>query len=394
MPALPWLDERWPGNSWRHAAARRLRELAERLEPPLHRGAGAGVRSGGRPAGVVGMRRGVGTEGRTPVRRLDMSGAPEHWVQLLRDAGLVPSFPDPRSHIPPSTPNPPAHIPPSDPNPPADIPPSTPNARSHPDEYPPSIVRETGSPASRWNRVLEPASRRFTRESPIPDDGPAPGAPSPTDALTLPEAATAPKSSFLPRLTLGKRLQSAHAAGSSPVRAPEPAAAASFPSIRPSPSKDSVETLAIPSSEAASPDAPQPRHVLRLLGTRPANATTRPAPGQAKQHQEPPAAAIEATPPNASPANATPPNATPPRPPTTPLHRPPEAARAVVVGLKNAEHQGHPSTTPDHAPAAPTTGNWPELAPRPAPQPTDETPAAATAAMARAARLSHEQLAV
>lgn len=387
MPALPWLDGRWPRNPWRRSVARRLRELAERLEPPLHRDPAPGSRSGGRPAGV-GMRRGVGTEGPTPVRRLDMSGAPEHWVQLLRDAGLVPSFPDPRSHIPPSTPNPPAHIPPSDPNPPGDIPPSTPNPRSHPDEYHPSIVRETGSPASRWNRVLEPTTQRYTPESPIPDDGPAPGAPSPADALTLPKAPTAPKSSFLPRLTLGKRLQSAHAAGSSPVRAPEPAAA-SFPSIRPSPSKDSVETLAIPSSEAASSDAPQPRHVLRLRGTRPANATTTPAPGQAKQHQAPPAAAIET-----SPANATPPDATTPRPSTTPLHRPPEAARAVVVGLKNAEHQGHPSTTPDHTPAAPTTGNWPELAPRPAPQPTGETPAAATAAMARAARLSHEQLAV
>ncbi|MCX2748504.1 hypothetical protein OOZ51_11850 [Arthrobacter sp. MI7-26] len=62
--------------------------------------------------------------------------------------------------------------------------------------------------------------------------------------------------------------------------------------------------------------------------------------------------------------------------------------------MKNAEHQGHPSTTADRTPAAPITGNWPELAPRPALRTTEQTSAAATAAMARAARLNREQLAV
>ncbi|UKA62500.1 hypothetical protein [Arthrobacter sp. FW306-04-A] len=206
------------------------------------------------------------------------------------------------------------------------------------------------------------------------------GAPSPADAPNTTEAPTAvPRPAFLPRLTLGKHFQSAHAAGSPPVFAPERPAASS-PSKRTPPGKDSVEALAIPSSEAASLDAAQPRPVLRLRGTLPANATTATAPGQAKQHQEPPHTAIETSPRNAVTA----------QPPATPLHRTPEAAPAVV-GLKNAEHQGHPSTTPDRTPAAPITANWPELAPRPAPQPTAET---ATAAMARAARLSDEQLAV
>ncbi|MHC6222499.1 hypothetical protein [Arthrobacter sp. MMS24-S77] len=267
-------------------------------------------------------------------------------------------------------------------------------------------MRKTGSPGSLRDRVIEPEPRRVTPENPVPDDGPASGASSPADALNATEAPiTLPRSTFLPRLTLGKRLQSASAASSPPVRAAEPAAASSMRTRldkRTPPGKDSkgsVETLAALGSESVPPQDARPRHVLRLRGTPSPNATTRPAPAQATQHQAPPA---NATPPNAAPPNAAPPNAIRAQPPTTPLRRPPEAVAAVVVpavvvpavvvGLKNAEHQSHPSTSPDRTPAAPITGNWPELAPRPAPQPAAET--LATAAMARAARLSNEQLAI
>ncbi|HKU31147.1 MAG TPA: hypothetical protein VJQ60_11720, partial [Arthrobacter sp.] len=95
MRALPWPD-------WLRSAARRLRELAERLESPSRlpsEGPDGGTRPGApgtEGAATVGMTR------PTPVRTLDMSGAPEHWVKLLRDAGLAPEAtpepPDAGSH--------------------------------------------------------------------------------------------------------------------------------------------------------------------------------------------------------------------------------------------------------------------------------------------------------
>src|SRR4029453_13302599 len=77
MPALPSPE---PGFSWRGGARQRLG------------GGAAGV--GGGVSGAGALRAGASTpsswESSTPVRGLNVEGAPEHWVQLLRDAGLIP----------------------------------------------------------------------------------------------------------------------------------------------------------------------------------------------------------------------------------------------------------------------------------------------------------------
>lgn len=361
MPALPWLDGRRFRNPWRHKAARRLRELAERLERPsqldAEADAGAAVVETGRIAGtgrIVGTGRAVGTEGPTPARRLDTSGAPEHWVQLLRDAGLVAN-PNPRSHTPPTSPNP----------------------RSHPGESSPNIVSETGPASPARNSALGPVART------------------------------------LPRLMLGSRLQRPTSTGSLPDRAAGSAATISWPHLAPPAipvGEATIDAPAAPAVDAVSPHAPQStRPVLRLRGIplviakdRPATrqvvfeqaVPTQAALEQAEQRQEAPTGSNKTSPPN--PITA--------QPATPPLHQPPDAARAVVVLPEhprpehpnaehpNAEHQGHPSTTPERAPSAPITGNWPEMAPRPAPRPAAER--ATTEEMARAARLSNEQLAV
>ncbi len=332
MPALPWLD-----GKWRRSAARRLRELAERLEPPLRPDAAAGDR----PAGVVGTERGVGTKRPTPVRRMDISGAPEHWVQLLRDAGLVPTTPNPRSQTTPTTPNP----------------------RSHHNESRPGIVRETWPASPLGNNVLGSPPR------------------------------------LLPSLTLGKGLQRPPSAGSPPDRAIRTAATFSglpLPTAAATTGEETVETPAAPVVEAISRHAQSTLPVLRLRGIPPVNSTELSATEQAVRYQEPPASAKKT-----SPLNASPPSAPMIQRATTPQHQSPEAAPAAVVRserprreLSRPERQGHPSAIPDRTPAAPTTGNWPELAPRPPRQPSEETSGAATAAMARAARLSNEHLAV
>ncbi len=381
MPALPWLDGRRPRDLWRHAAARRLRELAERLERPLQPdgGAGAAVVETGRE---VGTGREVETERPTPVRRLDISGAPEHWVRLLRDAGLVATPPNPRSDIPPASPNPRSHIPPTNPNARADISPSDPNARSDPGESRPDIVSGTGAASP----------PRSSSPGPVPR--------------------------MLPRLMLGSRLQRPTSTGSLPDRAAGSAASISWPHLAPPAipvDEATIDAPAAPAVEAVSPHAPQAvRPVLRLRGIPLVIATDRPATRQvvfeqavptqaafeqAAQRQEAPTRSNKTSPPHASPPIATPPNPITAQPATMPQLQPPDAARAVVVRPDhprpehpNAERQGHPSTTTERNPASPLTGNWPELRTRPAAQPAAER--AATEALARAARLSNEQLAV
>lgn len=88
-----------PAHRWRSAAAERLRGLADTIDSAAARDAGAtagdprpaehdaGAALGGGPSGptATGL-----TEGTTSGRGLDITGAPEHWVRLLRDAGLVP----------------------------------------------------------------------------------------------------------------------------------------------------------------------------------------------------------------------------------------------------------------------------------------------------------------
>ena len=73
MPALPSPDSFSRDRaSWRRALAGRLRQVAAWVDPA-------------RSAGVAGV------ESTTAARAFDLDGAPEHWVALLRNAGLAPS---------------------------------------------------------------------------------------------------------------------------------------------------------------------------------------------------------------------------------------------------------------------------------------------------------------
>jgi|GEM_PF-6737607 len=92
MPARPWPDG--PAGShgpagWRQGLAARLRGIAERIDPA---GRGPSV-PGAVPGTPLDVPPGTGlvTGSPTPARGFDLSGAPEHWVRLLRDAGLAPA---------------------------------------------------------------------------------------------------------------------------------------------------------------------------------------------------------------------------------------------------------------------------------------------------------------
>ncbi len=107
-----------PGHRWRSAAAGWLRQAADSLSPRESRsqdpvqdgrydGGGPGGSAGGGPqrrdsggAGFGGDSGGAGFGGAGypgasagAGRRFDVAGAPEHWVKLLRQAGLVPDAP-------------------------------------------------------------------------------------------------------------------------------------------------------------------------------------------------------------------------------------------------------------------------------------------------------------
>ena len=85
MPARPWPDG---SAGWRRGLASRLRGLAERLDPGRPAGQGSSL-PGASPVAAPGT--GLEAGGPTAARGFDLSGAPEHWVRLLRDAGLAPA---------------------------------------------------------------------------------------------------------------------------------------------------------------------------------------------------------------------------------------------------------------------------------------------------------------
>lgn len=94
-----------PGHRWRRAAAGWLRLAADSLLPAQESQGQASAEDrrydGGRPgegdsgglqrAGIVGV--GFPDAGSGVGRRFDVAGAPEHWVKLLRQAGLAPGAP-------------------------------------------------------------------------------------------------------------------------------------------------------------------------------------------------------------------------------------------------------------------------------------------------------------
>jgi hypothetical protein len=92
MPAPPSPDVPSGARpSWRRTVASRLRRAAAWVEP--HRG-----------SGVAGFE-GTALETTTAERAFDLADAPEHWVALLRDAGLAPSAAPKRAGPNPVTPN-------------------------------------------------------------------------------------------------------------------------------------------------------------------------------------------------------------------------------------------------------------------------------------------------
>ena len=93
MPALPSPDVPSGARaSWRRALAGRLRRAAAWVEA-------------GRGSGVAGFESSA-LETTTAERAFDLADAPEHWVALLRNAGLVPSAAPKRAGPNPAAPNP------------------------------------------------------------------------------------------------------------------------------------------------------------------------------------------------------------------------------------------------------------------------------------------------
>ncbi len=351
MPALPSPEPRF---SWRRAAARQLRGAAAWLE----RGSGASRAPGA--SGSSGTFGATSPESPTPIRAFDTDGAPEHWVQMLRNAGLAPPVArpalrrfrrllganqapqsSPRGAIPRSVPVP-APAPPASPEtlPVADTPaaPTTPSvarpvlrlsARSRSVVQAPEHTRSSEAPfvARPALRASEPTkhAEQAPQHTPTPVARPALHASEPTKP-----AEQAPQHTPTPAL----RLRPAH-----PGALPITLAPVARPDLRSSTRSENVEQT------PQHTPTPVARPALRV------SEPTKPA-EQTPQHRQPQ-----------------------PEPQTHPAS------------------QGHPSVVVNHAPASPVIGTWPELAPRP--QPTQVAPTQTVEhVIARQARLHDEQLAI
>jgi hypothetical protein len=333
MPALPSPEPRF---SWRRAAARQLRGAAAWLE----RGSGASRAPGA--SGSSGTFGATSPESPTPIRAFDTDGAPEHWVQMLRDAGLAPP-----------------------------------------------VVRPV---LRRFRRLLgaNQAPQSSTRGA-IPRSVPVPAPAPPASPETLPVADT-PAAPTTP--SVARPVFRLSARSRSVVQAPEhtrssEAPFVARPALRVSEPSEHVEQApqhtptpvarpALRASEPTKPAEQAPQHTPTPVA-RPAlhsSEPTKPA-EQAPQHTPTPVArpALHASEPTKHAEQA-------------PQHRQPQPELQT-----RPESQGHPSVVVNHAPASPVIGTWPELAPRP--QPTQVAPTQTVEhVIARQARLHDEQLAI
>lgn len=420
MPARPWPDEGSPGRGgppgsgtrWRGAAARRLRELAERIDP-------ARGQAFGGPATGVSFGSGSDSAGARPtaargleVRGLDVSGAPEHWAKLVRDAGLaapLDSSPEPRA--------PGAAL-------------DAPAVAGHF-----AAVLHLGSRLrGEMARALPglPWAKSPTTAAPGPGDGRlAPISTSSAGPRTpdswasdtaTPDSGDAVQHPTSPRLTLGRQMRRVPAPIPFPTPVPTEGPPVARPALRaPAPAKDveQASQLVIASApakkpqktaQATPPDAP----VLRIRPRRAAendSGLARAASSPALHPETPvarPALRASGLPGDVArasqrlPSNPLRPATTPPAP--APGGMTPQTASAVVVRSEAARPeqprpQAHASTVQDRrlqdrTPAPPMAGIWPELAPRPTPGPQQTSPERLEGALARAARLTAERQAV
>lgn len=408
MPALPS-----PEFSWRRAAARRLRDAAALLERGAGDGGSAGAGDSAGAGGSASARGSDGTRGRGPVpdpvpgspesttaaHGFDLDGAPEHWVQLLRDAGLAP--PDARPALRPLTRFRRAHQAPQ-------LTPATPSSMPTPAPAPEGQAPPVVGPALRAWKRLRGAQRASQVAQPIPAPQPGPSLPIPSSSESPLPDSTQPSDTYP---SSGSRQRSVpQEPGAGPVvrpalrvrirskgaeQAPQPKPSEAPPLVGPG-------VLALAPREGAE-QAPQPMPVLRLRPARPRSlphaptnvagpgvrATTRVEDAeQAPQHT---AASVAG--PNMRDSSA------PKRAELAPQH----TSRRHDLQRKErqprpepkpqAQAQGHPSAVVNHSPAPATNGTWPELTPRPNPiQPAPLTPL--ENAMSRQTRLHNEQLAV
>jgi len=338
MPALPSPEPRF---SWRRAAARQLRGAAAWLE----RGPGASGSSGSlRASGSSGTFGATSPESSTPLRAFDTDGAPEHWVQLLRDAGLAPPVVRP-------------------------------------------ALRRIGR---LWGANQAPQSSprgAIPQLAPLPAPAPAP----PASPETLPVANTpaAPTTPSVARPVLRLLIPSRSAERAPQHTRSSEAPFVARPALRVSESTKPAEQapqhtptpVARPALHASEPTKPAeraPQHTPTPVA-RPAlrvSEPTKPA-EQAPQHTPTPVA---------GPALRT-------SEPTKPAEQAPQHRQPQPEPQTRPESQGHPSVVVNHAPASPVIGTWPELAPRP--QPVQVAPTQTVEhVIARQARLHDEQLAI
>lgn len=408
MPARRWPDGSAPRHSWRGAAARRLRELAERIDPALGPATGAvPVRGMGVPL------RGVAGHGEHHTSRgLNVSGAPEHWARLVSDAGLAEPL-----------------------GPPADVGAlgAAPDSSAVMGHF--AAVWHLGSRL--WGGMVRALPGAAQAKSPTTaDPGPADertADPGPGDErpAQVPVGAARPA---VPRLMLGHPQRRAPAEpATAPAEAPPVAgasteaprttdqAAQSAPvlRIRPGRGEERADVVGAPSSPTnaslhAEPPVVRPALRASRVFEDAELASQRHASGVPQRATLPrqTAPSVQHSPPlpQTAPAPAPAPVAVPGTPaPTTPRPAAPgvptQAAGAVVVRTEAArteaarteqpqQPQGHPSAVPDRPAAPPLTGTWPELAPRPAPGAQQTAPAGLETGMARTARLNDERLAV
>ena len=322
MPALPSPEPRF---SWRRAAARQLRGAAAWLE----RGSGASRAPGA--SGSSGTFGATSPESPTPIRAFDTDGAPEHWVQMLRDAGLAPP-----------------------------------------------VVRPVLRRFRRlWGANQAPQSSTrgaIPRSVPVPAPAP-PASPETLPVADTPAAPTTP-SVARPVFRLSARSRSVVQA---PEHTPTPVAR---PALRVSEPSEHVE------------QAPQHTPTPVARPALHASEPTKPA-EQAPQHTPTPALRLRPAHPGALPITLAPVARPDLRSSTrsesaeqAPQHRQPQPEPQT-----HPASQGHPSVVVNHAPSSPVIGTWPELAPRP--QPTQAAPTQSVEhVIARQARLHDEQLAI
>lgn len=355
MPARPSPDYpsgAWP--SWRRALAGRLRRAAAWVEP-------------GRGSGVAGFE-GTAFETTTAERAFDLEDAPEHWVALLRDAGLAPSAAPKRVGPNPVTPNP-----------------AAPNPVVRPVlRFIPRLWRAQRAPyvePTAEQPVAGPALRA------IPRLWRAQQAPQRTSTLKLrvpsqPETPEAPTSTPVARPALHPNQPTKTAQQAPQV---EPAAGAR-PALRTSEHPESAQQAPqrTPTLKLRTPS--QPERSQAPTSTPVAGPSLRPNEPTNSAQQTPrrtPTLKLRAP---SHPETLQAPTSTPGAGPALRPNEPTKSAQQAPQRSQPRQNRAHANA---HTPAPALPGVWPELVPRP-PRSTPVDGATLSSAMARQTRINQE----